>query len=661
MSSRLLAGRYELLEKIGDGGMAIVYKAKCKVLNRYVAIKILKPEFTKDVKFIENFRRESQAAASLTHPNIVNVYDVGKDGNINYIVMELIEGKVLSDIIKEEGPMEAKRAISITKQIALALSFAHKNQIIHRDVKPHNILITENDVAKITDFGIAKAVNSATIVGQTGIVMGSVHYFSPEQARGGYVDEKSDIYSLGIVLYELLTGKVPFDADNPVAVAVMHMNEEIVPPSKLVPSIIPELEEVVMKATNKYQTSRYKTADEMYEALDRAAFSMLGLTGEGAQYMYKGMGTTMTMEAVNNNITKKQELPKEEEKEHEENMREKVKTKDRNNNGKKKFRLNKIKVLAIILALICAIPASQFILSAVEGFGKEKEVEVPKLVGMTISEAEKTLEDKNLECEVEDKVTSSEYEEGRIVSQDPPEGMKIKTGQTIKVNVSKGLEYGTVPDVTNKSLEDAIFSLKAYGFDKGEVTIQDSELDENVVISQSPKGNTEQAPGTTIDLVVSNGKYSNLAEMPNLLGLSLEKAKAEIKKAGLQVGEIGEESSQAYEKDKVMWQQYEAGQELNEGSTVNIKISKGSSEPEGPKDIKLTIDYNEAKNEVFFLTVVISDENGVRTVCSGEERFRSNGSEEFTLTGTGKGTVTVIFDNDKVIEKKVNFNSGEIS
>lgn len=667
MSSRLLAGRYELLEKIGDGGMAIVYKAKCKVLNRYVAIKILKPEYTKDAKFIENFRRESQSAASLTHPNIVNVYDVGKDGNINYIVMELIEGRVLSDIISEEGPMEANRAIAITKQIALALSFAHKNQIIHRDVKPHNVLITQNGVAKITDFGIAKAVNSATIVGQTGIVIGSVHYFSPEQARGGYVDDKSDIYSLGIVLYELLTGRVPFDADNPVSVAIMHMNEEMVPPSRLVSTIPLELEAVVMKATQKYQTARYKSADEMYEALDRTAFSMLGLSGEGSQYMYKGLDATMTMAAVNNNRQQNPEIIEvEKEKEDQKgDMKEKIKGKDKKikgekNKGKKKIKLNKLKVLAIVLALICAIPASRFVLTTFEEFGKVKEINVPDVVGMTVEQAEEELEAEGLKCEVEDRVASKEYEEGRIVSQDPPADMTIKEGQTIKVNVSKGLVDEIIPDVTNKPLKDAIFLLEGYGFEKGTVTTEDSDLEEDVVIRQSPSAGNESPAGTKINMVVSNGNAKKALKMPNLLGLSLEKAKKEIEEAGLVVGKIGEESSSAYEKNKVMWQQYEAGEELEKGTAVNINISKGK-EVTGPQNVALTIDYGQAKNEVFFLTVVVSDETGVRTLCSGEERYKSSGSEVFTASGQGKGTVTVIFDNDRVMEKQVDFSTGAIN
>ena len=251
MSNKLLAGRYELIEKIGEGGMAVVYKGKDRLLNRYVAIKILRPEFTKDEQFIESFKRESQASARLSHANIVGVYDVGKEGNIHFIVMELIDGKVLSEVIKEKGRIEYKEAISIIRQVASALSLAHKNQIIHRDIKPHNILITSTGVAKLADFGIAKAVSAATIVGGNNKIMGSVHYFSPEQARGAYVDERSDIYSLGIVLYEMLTGKVPFDGDNPVSIALMHINDPMPSLTKEVPGIPPQLEKIVNKATEK--------------------------------------------------------------------------------------------------------------------------------------------------------------------------------------------------------------------------------------------------------------------------------------------------------------------------------------------------------------------------------------------------------------------------
>ncbi|MBQ2147170.1 MAG: serine/threonine protein kinase, partial [Firmicutes bacterium] len=265
MAVRILAGRYELNERIGEGGMAVVFRSRDKLLDRNVAIKILRPEYTKDLMFIDSFRRESQLAASIVDPNIVNVYDVGKEGNIYYIVMELVEGEPLSEIIKREAPLDPRRAANITRQIASALSTAHKHQLIHRDVKPHNVLVTEGDVAKISDFGIAIKANpeDALSTEKKESVMGSIHYFSPEQARGAYVDERSDIYSLGIVLYEMLTGQVPFDGETAVEVALKHMNEPMVPPSRLNPDIPQDLEDIVMKATAKLQTARYATADDM--------------------------------------------------------------------------------------------------------------------------------------------------------------------------------------------------------------------------------------------------------------------------------------------------------------------------------------------------------------------------------------------------------------
>ena len=245
MASRILSGRYELLEKIGDGGMAVVYKGKDKLLNRYIAVNILRPEFTKDATFVENFKRESQAAAGLSHPNIVGVYDVGREGNINYIVMELIEGDTLNKIIEKEAPMDYRKVIDISKQVASALRTAHKNKIIHRDVKPHNIMVTNDGVVKLADFGIARAVNDATLSTGSKIV-GSVHYFSPEQARGNYVDERSDIYSLGITMYEMVTGRVPFDADTPVSVALKHMQEDPVEPKVLNSSIPMSLNKIIL-------------------------------------------------------------------------------------------------------------------------------------------------------------------------------------------------------------------------------------------------------------------------------------------------------------------------------------------------------------------------------------------------------------------------------
>ena len=250
LEGKLLGSRYEIIEKIGNGGMATVYKAKDLVLKRYVAVKILREEYTTDNEFIKRFNTEAESAASLTHPNIVSVYDVGKEGNLYYIVMELIKGKTLKQIITEEGVLPWKWSINIAMQIASALEMAHKNNIIHRDIKPHNIIITEDGIAKVTDFGIAKAVSNSTITA-FGTTIGSVHYFSPEHARGGYTDAKSDIYSLGVVMYEMVTGRVPFDADTPVSIALKHMQEKPVEPIKLNPSIPYAVNKIIMKAMQK--------------------------------------------------------------------------------------------------------------------------------------------------------------------------------------------------------------------------------------------------------------------------------------------------------------------------------------------------------------------------------------------------------------------------
>ena len=653
MSSRILAGRYELLEKIGDGGMAVVYKARCRLLNRFVAIKILKPEFTKDIKFIESFRRESQSAASLSHPNIVNIYDVGKEGNIHYIVMELIEGKVLSDIIKEEGPMEFHKAVDIVKQIALALNFAHKNHIIHRDVKPHNILITREGTAKITDFGIAKAVNAGTIVGNTGTIMGSVHYFSPEQARGGYVDEKSDIYSLGIVLYELITGRVPFDAENPVAVAIMHMNDEMVPPSSYIPEIPAAIEDIILKATNKYQVNRFKSASEMYDALCEADFMKTRALSGFGNYSVPGLDATRVMNAVNG-------FP--EAADTGEDNTGDMRKRNKENKPKKKVRINKVKITAIILALICAIPVSQLILSAFDHLTATKEVTVPNLQGMTVEQATEELNKYNLKIKVGDEVTSSQFAAGEIVSQDPKSEMTVKEGFTITVNVSKGKEEaGKIPNVMNKTASDAKFILESYGYVQGSVTTENSDFPKDVVIRQTPEPGTKADPGTAVHLVISLGKAIEQVPVPDVKGKDIDAAKAELEKVGLRIGAVSYDMSTAYEINTVMWQQYEPGTMVDKETAVNLKVSTGDQPPATSRSIPLTVDFSNAKNEVFYMTVVISDESGVRTIINREQMIKSDGSQILSLSGDGVGTVKVLFDNDVVLEKSVNFNTGEIN
>lgn len=552
MSNKLLLGRYEIIEKIGEGGMAVVYKAKDRLLNRYVAIKILRPEFVKDEQFVENFRKESQAAAGLSHPNIVNVYDVGKEGNIHFIVMELIDGKPLSQVIDEKGRLDYKEAISIARQVASALSLAHKNQIIHRDVKPHNILITSTGTAKLADFGIARAVSKASIAEGSEKIMGSVHYFSPEQARGAYVDERSDIYSLGIVLYEMLTGKVPFDGDNPISIALMHINDPMPSVSSQVPGIPPQLEKVIEKATDKYQSNRYKTADEMIEDLDNIDFitKVMGSSIFESQLEKKD-------EDISDAIKEAEDVKKRED---------------------EKKPVNKTKLFIIIASVIIVI-AGIIGAGAMLGWfsGENDEVEVPDFKGMTLEEAQIEAEKYGLKVEEGDQVYSPDQEEGKITSQTPGKGAKVSKGKVITVNISLGKKDGVVPNIVGMDYKKAKAYLKDFGFELGMVVKVKSTKPENTVITQSVEAGSTADKGTVIDVEVSDGKGKEMKEVPYLIGKDVDTAKSEIIAAGFKVGNIYYEESDEYPKNTITSQQYKSGEELEEGTAIDIVVSKGSS------------------------------------------------------------------------------------
>lgn len=545
MASRLLSGRYELVEKIGDGGMAVVYKAKDKLLNRFVAVKILRPEFTKDATFVENFKRESQAAAGLSHPNIVSVFDVGREGNINYIVMELIEGRTLNEIIAEEAPMDYRKVIEITKQVAAALRVAHKNKIIHRDVKPHNIMVTNDGVIKLADFGIAKAVNDATL--STGSkIIGSVHYFSPEQARGNYVDERSDLYSLGIVMYEMLTGQVPFDGENPVTIALKHINEEAVPPREIVPGIPPALERAVLKATNKFQTNRYKSAEELIEDLDNIEF--------------------VTKITVNNVFTNaSQSIAKKDEKEEDE--------KD-NDKKKKGSKLNKKAIIAICggVVAICLLVGVLFFTGVI---GSKKGV--PDLTDMTLEQATTACEDAGFKIKEGKQVYDSEISEGRVVTQNPKAGTDAKKGSTITVNISKGSKDGTVPNLVGQVYDEKETPklLKKNGYVLGVVKEKSDPAAAGTILEQDPVGGTALDKGSKINITISDGKGKEKGTVPSLVKLSLEQAKQAITGAGFVVGNIRYVEDGSIEQNCVTWQQYAANTMLEKGTSIDIEISKG--------------------------------------------------------------------------------------
>ena len=564
MAARVLAGRYELIGKIGEGGMAVVFRAKDRLLSRNVAIKILRPEFTSDNKFVDSFRRESQLAASIVDPNIVNVYDVGREGNIYYIVMELVEGEPLSEIIQREAPLDPRRAANITRQIAMALSTAHKHQLIHRDVKPHNVIISAGDVAKISDFGIAQKIVPEEA--DTGVkkqtVMGSIHYFSPEQARGAYVDERSDIYSLGIVLYEMLTGKVPFDGETPVDVALKHMNQPMIPPSKLNPDIPQDLEDIVMKATAKLQKDRYGSADEMITDLSFVKFSRQAGSG------------------------KKNES---EEKSPEETPEERKARLRAERQAEKRRKLIKAGIIAaVVLALmLTGIGIVSHILN--KDKQEYKIIDTPYVVGQSFDEAKQYLKQFLLELEVDMQVSSNEPA-GTILSQSPREDTTIKQGQTIKVTISLGPSTAAVPMLVGETEKNAKAMLESYGYKVGETTGGYSdEYAKGYVMAQDPSAGTPLDKGQTVNIVVSLGPESGPPEIrtvtvPKLTQKTLAEAQRAIDDAGLSIGTITEQESSSVAEGCVISQSIGAGSKVDAGTEINIIVSLGAPKKDNSAD-----------------------------------------------------------------------------
>lgn len=711
MSGRILAGRYELFEKIGDGGMAVVYKAKDRLLNRNVAIKILKPEFIRDPKFIDNFRRESQAAAGLSHPNIVAVYDVGKEGNIYYIVMELVDKGNLSDIIEKQAPLNERHVIDISRQIATALSFAHKKNLIHRDVKPHNILMAEDGTFKIADFGIARAVNKGTLVNNTNVVMGSVHYLSPEQARGSAVDARSDIYSLGILMYEMLTGRVPFDGENAVAVALMHMNDSVPAPSISNPAVSSFMDAIVLKATNKQPDQRFASADEMISALDDAEKGMFrnaeevsGLyanepfkyeggrddIGEVPEYSfetddytdyseYKKRGERISY--VDNDIfgggftegysgdVPQQEPYRQESQErqvraHDRGGRD-AEARERSDGRKKNGKLPV--VAAIILAVICAVPLSLLLLNVFANFG-DQSVEIPKVLGCTQEQAVKLLEVDGLGYRIGNSILSDTYDEGLVAAVDPQEGTKVRKGYNVTLMLSRGkseeskpeeAEKVAVPDVTGDKLSTARTEIEGAKLKVGSVSYEFSDsVKEDIVIRTDPVKNSEVDEGSEVDIVVSKGKEVVTVSVPGLSGVTENKAKSALEGVGLKLGSVTSKESEEV-KDTVIDQSIKEGTMVEEGTVVDIVLSAGPAEAE-PVPVQYTIDYDEAKSEIFTLTVTVTDSNGLHYIVNNSSRKRSDGSETVTLRGTGEGTVRVIMDDEIIYEGKVDFTTGEL-
>ena len=639
LEGKILGNRYEIIEKIGNGGMATVYKSKDRVLNRYVAVKILRDEFTTDEEFIKRFRIEAQSAASLTHPNIVSIFDVGNEGNLYYIVMELIKGKTLKEIITEEnGPLPWKWSLNVVTQIASALETAHKNNIVHRDIKPHNIIITEDGIAKVTDFGIAKAVSNSTITA-FGTTIGSVHYFSPEHARGGYTDAKSDLYSLGVVMYEMLTGKVPFDADTPVSVALKHMQEKPVEPKELNENIPQVVNDIIMKAMQKDINLRYQSATEMVKDLNTA------LKNPDENFVHIGNNIGAATQRIST-----QEIAEAERRANEKNNKGKEKKSNKFLEFIKKHKVASA-ILGAILLFFIAFGATMGIVE----IANPNEVQIPDLVNKTEEEAEQILKDLKLKLVVKSEEYDENIEKGKIISQDPTykENYKIKEHSEISVIISKGTEKVDVPNVVGKTKEEAEKELKDAGLVPEIIEENDEKVEAGIVLSQDPEDGENVNKGSKVKLVVSKGSAIVKVEVPSLVGKNEQEAKALLAEAGLKANIINDEDDSKND-GVVLRQSKEAGTQVQEGTTITITVNKVSQAKETTFTIdvkKITGGYdkdetgnNVGGNKSKTVDVIIT--------VNGKEAYRqSNVDKNSTITakvsGKGSQTVVVTLKDDK--------------
>ena len=610
----IIGERYEIMEKIGTGGMSDVYKAKCHKLNRFVAVKVLKQEFSENANFVSKFRIEAQAAAGLMHPNIVNVYDVGEENGIHYIVMELVEGITLKKYIEKKARLSYKEAVSIGIQVSMGIEAAHNNHIIHRDIKPQNIIISKDGKVKVTDFGIAKAATSNTI---TSNVMGSVHYTSPEQARGGYSDEKSDIYSLGISLFEMLTGRVPFNGETTVAIAIKHIQEELPSPKEYVPEIPVSVESIVIKCCQKSPDRRYQNIAELIQDLKQ---SLISPDGD-----FVVMDTPITdgstrmvsdddMVRIKRNSGRKEGSGRaakeqnqaerhtgdlyEEDEEYDDDSDEMYEDDEEEDYDPKMERISTVLAIiagVIILCIIIFLVAKVF---SGSGFGNDsspistttedseeessqtvekepEEVSMPDVTGWNVEDAKKELVRLKLipETVYEE---SEEHEEDTVISSDIDAGVRIKEGTKVVLTVSSGTQAVTVPTVTGKTYEEAYAELDNAGFLIKREEEPSASTAKGRVIRQSPGGSEKVPEGSTITLIVSLGEEENKILVPNLIGLAEDEATIALIEKGLVLKSVSEVYNSEVAAGRVCYQSYSQGTYVDMGTPIEIRISMGS-------------------------------------------------------------------------------------
>ena len=614
-----LGKRYEILERIGSGGMADVYKGKDHKLNRFVAVKVLKSDYRSDEVFIQKFLSEAQAAAGLMHPNVVNVYDVGQDRGLYYMVMELVEGISLKDYIEKKGQLSAKETISISIQMVTGIQAAHNQHIIHRDIKPQNIIISKDGKVKVTDFGIARATTSTNTISTN--VMGSVHYTSPEQARGGIVDEKSDIYSAGITMYEMITGHVPFDGDSTVAVAIKHLREEIKSPSEEVPDIPYSLECIIMKCTQKNTTMRYQNCQELINDLKRSLVdpngnfvNIPGYVGGDAtvvmsedelrrvqdqsydqdDYDDDDYGDDYDNDYDDNDYDDDYDQSDYDDDDYDDRAYDSRQRRDGKNGRKNGVDPNTRKIMKILLVVAIAVFAigTIFVIGQAAGMFKSNpkvtdekgkaQVTVPDILGMTVEEATETLNKKGLGLSIAERAYSDKYEKGEIMEQKTAANKKVDKNTEIQVVVSNGEEILTVavPDVSGQSESAAQKTLEDANLVVDSESKYDDHIEAGKVISTDPAASMEVEEGTHVKMYVSMGVEK--VEVPQITGITSEEAQAALAAVGLIGGSVTEEYSEEYDAGYVISQGKSAGSKLEKGSAVDYVVSKGSSKVEVP-------------------------------------------------------------------------------
>lgn len=605
-----LGGRYEILSRIGGGGMALVYKAHDVLLNRKVAVKVLRQQFVNDEEFIRRFRREAQSAASLSHPNVVSIYDVGQEDDTHYIVMEYIEGNNLNEIIQERAPLQTDEAVRIAVQIADALDHAHQNQIIHRDIKPHNILIGNNGRVKVTDFGIARAVTSTTIT-QTGSVVGSVHYFSPEHAKGINTGEKSDLYSLGIVMYQMLTGRLPFLGESPISVALKHLQDNIEDPRIVNPHIPQSVENVILKATRKKPDERYNSAHEMLLDLDTCLRPDRLKEPKIAFTSYNDMEETRVMPAIRGEAAAGQSQEGSERKQAKTPVSSDtgVRWPDAESDPKPKGWKKPLAIVGVTLAILALIIFGFiWLLDKLD----TEEVKVPDVVGMTLDQASDALEEAGLQFEVT-REPNREVPKDQVMEQSKKLQL-VKVNSSIELTVSDGPELATVTNYEGQSIDTVSEELKALGFTDDRIIVDEEHSEEapKTILEQTPASGEQLDPlMDKISFVVSLGP--EMVKMPDIVGEKLSTGQALLDSVGLVLEEenILEEPSFLHEKGRIISvDNFEPLDEVPKGTKISVRVSSGLpadaktynfkvriSPAAAGKSSEVRIDYSDARGE----------------------------------------------------------------